>query len=176
MARLTEKGLNGLFVRAHAGARKGFIVSIWRRVVAYALKGTAIAAAGVVAINEWPDINRWCGVAIFAAVSVDALFSNHKRLIARVRAGYAYKFLADRIHHEHNRKKDRLLTRLRRAQESGKDTLAIKQAIDKLDDRTYGEFFEAMSDIDKSLADVDVKALEALSLDNERAAAHAKQE
>lgn len=125
---------------------------------AYVLK---IIAAGYV--SEW---NQPVGVTILIAVLVDGITSNHKRLLSEVQAGYSYGFLYEKVSREHNRNLDPILEQLK----SGTNVQAAAEAEDALEQKAHKDLSDGIRAIRESLRDVNLRALEALSLDNERAA------
>lgn len=168
---IIDRDIAALFQRAERGKLRGRRVARVRRLLAYTLKAVAAGGSLVVATNVWPGDQQGVGIAILVAVLVDSITSNHRRLISEVKAGYAYEFLAHNIGLKHNRELDPLVGRLRRAAQRGEPASDTEAGIDELKARTHKELADGIAAIEQSRAEQDVKALEAISLDNERASA-----
>jgi hypothetical protein len=117
-----------------------------------------------------PAWNQPVGVAILIAALLDSVSSNHKRLLSEVQAGYAYEFLREGVTREYNRSVDPLLKHRQKASTGGKDAQAADDAIEALQQKTHVRLTDGIRQIRESLAAADLKALETLALDNERAA------
>lgn len=146
-----------------------------RRFVAYGLKFLAAGGSLVIATNLFPDRQQAVGIAILVAVLIDTVTSNHKRLIAEVEAGYAYRFLAQNIGYKHNRELQPLLQRVRTAPEGSQEKADAQRALEHLEVATQKALADGTAAVAQRLAASDVKALQAISLDNERAAAQARE-
>jgi hypothetical protein len=168
---LLEKEIDALYQQVCRGERRGKRVAGLRRVAAYLLKGVAAGGSLFVATGYVPAWNQPVGVAILIAVLLDSVSSNHKRLLSEVKAGYAYEFLREGVSREYNRSVDPLLKRRQKASARGEDGQAADDAIEALQQKTHVRLTEGIRQIRESLATADLKALETLALDNERAAA-----
>jgi hypothetical protein len=167
---LIEREINDLYQQTLRGENRGKRIGIIRRGLAYSLKIVAGGASVVVAINRWPEYHQACGAASIVAIFLDSVFSNHKRMIAEVSAGYAFFFLRERIQREYNRDLDPLIKLINNnSADSQIKTCAFKD-IDTLQRRAHKELSDGIVEIKQRLADADIKALDALALDNERAA------
>jgi len=166
MGKLIEKEIEELYQQALSGESRGKRVALIRRGTAYVLKFIAAGGSLVVATGYYPNWNQPIGVAILVAVLVDGVTSNYKRLLAEVQAGYAYGFLYEAVSRKHNRILDPILDRIK----AGADIKAATDAKDALEQSTHQELTDGIRAIRESLAAADLKALEGLSLDNERVA------
>lgn len=171
MGELIEKEIDALYQQARQGELRGKRLGSLRRVAAYVLKIIAAGGSLVVATGYLPEWNQPIGVAILIAVLVDGITSNHKRLLSEVQAGYAYGFLYERVSREHNRNLDPILKDLK----SGANVQAATEAKDALEQKAHTDLTNGIRAIRESLRDADLRALEALSLDNERAAIQHRQ-
>ena len=168
---ILDRDIAALFTRAQKGASRGWWIGWARRLVAYGLKIVAAGGSLLVATAWWPEQQQQIGMAILVAILIDSVTSNHKRLVSTVKAGYAYKALADNIGLRHNRELDPLVEALKKAAEKGADGSATEAQVADLKSRTQKDLSEGLAAIDDGVAKDDIKALEAISLDNERAAA-----
>lgn len=168
---LIEKDIDTLYTQARTGEKRGKSVARARKVVAYLLKAIAGGGSLVVATGYFSASHQLIGVAILVAIFLDTISSNHKRLLAEAQSGYAYEFLRENVSRKYNRQLDPLLKEL---QKPGVAADAARKGIDTLQQTTHEELTNGIAQIKKSLADADLKALEALTLDNERAAAQQK--
>lgn len=166
MGKLIEKEINELFQQALRGEKRGKRVGTARRLIAYALKLIAAGGSLVVATGKFPEWSQPIGVAILIAVLLDSVTSNHKRLLSEVQAGYAFGFLHEAISRKHNRDLDPILEQMKTGQNNQAAT-AAKNALEQI---THVELTDGIKSIKEGLAAADLKALEALSLDNERVA------
>lgn len=168
---LIERDINELFQQTLAGQNRGRQIGLLRRVIAYGFKLIAGGASVIVAINKFPEYYQVCGAAAVIAIFLDSVFSNHKRLLVAVQAGYAFDFLRERVSREYNRALDPLLRILQDSSSGASQKRNAQLEVDKLQQRTHKELTEEIAKIRQSLAQADLKALEGLALDNERAAA-----
>ena len=168
---LMEKELDELYKKVAAGEKRGSRVGLLRRVLAYGLKAVAAGGSLVVATGEWPELHQACGISVLIAVFLDTISSNHKRLLAEVKAGYAYQALRHRVKTEYNRKFAPLMEK---KASDGQESKSAEEAIARLQQRYHKILADNIADIRAKLAQVDIDALTALSLDHERAAAGAK--
>jgi hypothetical protein len=136
--------------------------------MAYLLKTAAAGGSLVVATGKWPEAHQACGVAVLAAVLLDTISSNHKRLLAEVKAGYAYEALRHHVKSDYNRALDPLNRKL---DAGGEASEAAEVAITKLQQKAHKTLADGIAEIRSRLAQADVDALQALSLEHERAAA-----
>jgi hypothetical protein len=165
---LIEKEIDELYKKVAAGQRRGKIAGNVRRAMAYILKAAAAGGSLVVATGKWPEAHQACGVAVLAAVLLDTISSNHKRLLAEVKAGYAYEALRHHVKSDYNRAVDPLNKRLGAGSAESK---AAEEAIASLQQKAHKTLSDGIEGIRTRLAQADVEALQALSLDHERAAA-----
>jgi hypothetical protein len=74
----------------------------WRRFLAYALKAIAIFGGISITAGLQQPASQIVGIIITVAVAVDALFSNHKRLLAVTSAANAYSNLLSNVKSSYN--------------------------------------------------------------------------
>jgi hypothetical protein len=151
---LLEKEIDEYYKKVVAGEKRGRNVGTVRRIIAYVLKIIAAGGSLIVATGRWPENHQAIGIAILVAVLLDSVSSNHKRLLAEVKAGYAYAALHHRVKSYYNGKLG----------SAGVDTQKLQQEV-------HSMLSDGIASVQAKLAETDVAALEALSLDNERAAA-----
>jgi hypothetical protein len=163
---LMEKEIDELYRRVRDGEKQGKRIAFARRVVAYLLKVVAGGGSLVVATGYFRDWHQLIGVAILVAIFLDTISSNYKRLIAEAKAGYAYEFLREKVSRKYNRQVAPLLDRKKRPETAE----AAQSEIDALQQAAHMELSEGLAQIRESIVATDLKALEALALDNERAA------
>jgi hypothetical protein len=168
---LIEKEIDTLYQQALRGERRGSSVARVRRLIAYLLKFVAAGGSLVVATGYVPAWNQPIGAAILIAVLIDGVSSNHRRLLSEVQAGYAYEFLRERVSREYNRSLDAILKEQKRLAAANQPTQATDSARDALQQKTHKDLADGIQQIREGVAAADLKALEALALDNERAAA-----
>jgi hypothetical protein len=166
--------VDNLFEQARRGARRGKRVGAIRRFVAYVLKIVAGGGSLVVATGYRHEWDQQIGIAILIAIFLDTLSSNHTRLLAEVQAGYAFNFLSEKIKREYNRSLNPLYEQYGKLVNAGADVRLrqpVQQSIETLQQKTHKELADGIGQIEARLAEADLKALEGLALDNERAAA-----
>ena len=168
---LIEKEIDTLYKQAIAGEKRGKSAGRLRRSLAYALKLVAGGGSLVVATGYLPAWNQHIGAAILIALLLDSVSSNHKRLLSEVQAGYAFGFLRERVTREYNRTLDGILKERKKLAAAGKPINDTETAVDTLQQKTHRDLTEGLRQIQEGLAATDLKALETLSLDNERAVA-----
>jgi hypothetical protein len=171
---LIEKEINTLTAQAWTGEVHGKRVARARKVFAYLLKAIAGGGSLVVATGYFSEWHQLIGVAILVAIFLDTISSNHKRLLSEAQSGYAYEFLREGASRKYNRQLDGLTKQLRKPGLTADASEATQNAIDALQQTTHAELTDGIAQIKKSLAEADLRALEALTLDNERAAAQQK--
>ncbi len=161
---LLDKELDELYKRADQGEKRGEMVGLIRRVLAYVLKGVAVGGGLVIAANFLPEHNQAIGVAILVAVAFDTVSSNYKRLIAEVEAGYAFRSLKSRVKSQYNREASPLFERQEKGDAAATDALA------SLKNQAHCTLAQGLDAIEQQLQKADIEALRSLSLDQERAA------
>jgi hypothetical protein len=145
---LLEKELDELYKKVKKGEKLGRS----RRFFAYALKLVAGGAGLAIATGKVANFDQELGIAVLVAVFIDTVFSNHMRLIAETEAGHAYAALARRVKSHFNRE-------LGNVDES---------QIEELKRKSHIELSTGIDEIEQRLAEVDIKALKSLSLDDDR--------
>ena len=159
---LLDKELDELYKEVSEGIENGEKIGETRRFLAYTLKIIAGGGSLIIATGQFPNADQWIGIGILIAVFIDTVFSNHKRLISIVEAGYAFRSLKNRIKGEYNRKLDPLIKRKNQGDEK------VEKEIDKLKQKTHEELSNEIGKIQKELDKTDIEALKALSLERER--------
>ncbi len=155
-----QKIFGDKYSEVEATAGKVHSEAMFRRGLAYLLKG--IAAFGGLAITAGvpKDVAHGIGIIIAVAIAVDGLFLNHMRLIAVVKADKAYKYLLRDVRDDHQVAQAPMLgiadenTKLSKLSDLN---LSFKTRLDK-----------ESKIIDMALDEVDIKALNALSVDTEK--------
>lgn len=168
---LMEKELDTLYKQVDAGEKRGKRVGTIRRFVAYTLKFIAGGGSLAVATGYFAALTHPIGVAILVAIFLDTISSNHKRLLSEVEAGYAYEFLKMKVRSKFNRQYDPLNKKLKKPDLTKEAAESVEEAIDALQRTAHEELSAGIEEIRKKLAAEDVKALQFLALDSERAAA-----
>jgi hypothetical protein len=137
----------------------------WRSVLAYGFKLLALLGGVAVATGLEAAAAQAVGVAIAVAVILDGVFSNHTRLMAVAAAHRAVKQLLARVAHEHRISIGPVIEQKR------SDEDAAASLLNDLNSRLVKELGEKRQEIQDRMDDVDLRALEALSLDEQRKAA-----
>ena len=163
MANLLEQELDDLYKQTTAGQVRGEKAGKWRRWLAYVLKGVAAGGSLFVATGLLASWHQAVGIAVLVAVSIDTISANHKRLIAEVEAGYAFRALRSRVKGEFNREASELYVR----KNSG--DAAVQSQIDALMKKTHVVLSKGIENIETTRHKADIEGLRALSLDQERA-------
>lgn len=170
---LIDSELNRMYREATLGARSGRRVAAVRRAAAYVLKFVAAGAGLAISFNKWPDLHQDLAIASVVAVFLDTISQNYKRLVATIKAGDAYFFLHKKVQGTYNvaaglvdegeRIKNGGIHPATNSQDYENAILALKKAAAE-------ELRTQLEVIGKAKADEDLKLLETLSLDAERAA------
>ena len=155
---LLEKELDELYKKVKAGEHLGRL----RRFLAYGLKIVAGGSGLIVATGIFPSADQGLGIAVLVAVFIDSVFSNHMRLIAETNASHAYKALSRKVKAQFNRERDSVARRANNG-DQGADA-----ELEEMMKNAHLMLSDGIDDIEAKLADIDIKALQALSLDEER--------
>jgi hypothetical protein len=164
IANLLEQELDDLYKQASAGQARGERFGRVRRRVAYTLKIIAAGGSLFVATGLFPSWHQGVGIAVLLAVFADTISSNHKRLLAEVEAGYAFRSIRSRVKREFNREASELYVR----KDAGDAT--AQPLIDGLMKKAHVVLSESIEKIEATRDQADIEGLRALSLDQERAA------
>ena len=145
--------------RARAPLRRS---SIWRRIWAYGLKAVAVFGGLAIASGLVAPYAQVIGIAIAAAVAVDALFSNHVRMLLVTKAAHAFDRLAKQARRAHQLRLTPILAQKEKDPEGSRDQLLalLSELTEKLHSGT--------TEIEAALSEGHLKALEGLNLDSER--------
>ncbi|MEM8513449.1 hypothetical protein RCH14_002779 [Massilia sp. MP_M2] len=165
-ASLLEKEIAELNDRLLALEKKGRI----RRMLAYAFKLVAGGSCLAIASNFFPTANQLLGAAALVCVFLDGVFANYARLVGEVQAGYAARAQRDKIARDYNRALTPILGRLRKFYAGTPEREAAEAEKADLQTKTHVGLQESVAQVEKALADLDLKALNSLSLEAERTA------
>ena len=160
---LLDKELDELYKAAAAGQLRGEKIGRQRRIAAYVLKGIAAGGSLIVATGLLKACHQAIGIAVLLAIFIDTISSNHKRLIAEVEAGYAFRSLRNRVKGEFNREASPLYKK----REAGDKT--VEQQLETLQKSAHTELSTGIETIREKLEKSDIEALRGLSLDQKRA-------
>jgi hypothetical protein len=148
------------------GRKRGRRARSWRTPLAMFLKFVSAISAVVLAAKLQPDFQQAIGISSLSGILLDGIISNHPRLIAA-----AYEFLIDAVWATYNRELSPLKNELQAAVTAKSDTEEIEKRINSLQEGTQKQLAEGILEIKKNQAAQDLRALQALSLGLERAAA-----
>ena len=166
---LIEKTTDNLFQKLIELEEKLKKKGCYRRILAYGLKIIVVLGGVLIAFNEFPECNRYFGVATTVAIALDWITANHTRLVGELKAGYAAKAARLRISGDYNRALDPLIQNLKKSKKDSQGYQKTINEIKKLQGRTHKELQDVVSEIERRLADLDLIALENISLGQERA-------
>lgn len=164
MSRITllDKELDELYKKTAKGQKRGERIGGQRKILAYILKGIAAGGSLLIATGLLSPFHQGIGIAVLVAIFIDTLFSNHKRLIADVEAGYAFRALSSRVKGEFNRKASSLYQKIHDGDHSA------QEQIEELKKKAHVVLSDGIEIIQKNLEKADIEALKSLSLDQER--------
>ena len=163
---LLEKEIAELNDRLLALEKKGKV----RRVTAYAFKLVAGGSCLAIASNFLPAANQGLGAAALVCVFLDGVFANYTRLVGEVQAGYAARAQRDKIARDYNRELTPILDKLRKSSAGTPEREVAEEGRTDLQSKTQVRLQESVAEVEKALADLDLKALKSLSLEAERTA------
>jgi hypothetical protein len=162
MADLLEQDIDKLYKRLKEIEKRGLIFSRLRRFLAYSLKIIVVLSGLAVGSGKFKPYDPAFGFAASIALVVDQIFSNVKRLIAEVAAGYAAKDQSLDISSKFNREKGVLQLKSKQ----GTITEAEFNASNlTLDETAHKELQAAVRQIEDGLKVADLEALKGLILD-----------
>lgn len=159
---LIDKELDELYKVCEHGEKKGLSYTLIRKILAYSLKFVAAGGSLAIATALIKEYDQMIGIAVLVVVFIDELTSNHKRLIAEVEAGYAYRSLKSRVKWSFNSQFDPIMGGVN----AGDQTAVDKYKELKKDAHTV--LATGIESIRQKLQDADIAALQSLSLDAER--------
>jgi len=160
---LLEQELDELYRQVSAGQERGERIGMVRRRVAYTLKIVAGGGSLFVATGLAPGLHQAVGIAVLVAVFIDTISANHKRLLAEVEAGHAFRAMRSRVKGEFNREVSELY-----AKKSSGD-LSVQPQIDALMKKAHAVLLDGIEKINATRDKADIEGLRSLSLDQERA-------
>lgn len=163
-ASLIEKEISELNDRLLALEQKGKV----RRITAYAFKLVAGGSCLAIASSFFPTGNQVLGAAALVCVFLDGVFANYARLVGEVQAGYAARAQRDKIARDYNRDLTPILSRLKKSAAGTPEREAADVERADLQTKTQVRLQESVAEVEKALADLDLKALNSLSLEAER--------
>jgi hypothetical protein len=135
-----------------------------RLLPAYGFKLLALIGGVAVAAGPPQEIAQGIGIAIAIAVILDGVFSNHQRLLSVAAALNATNKLVNRIEHEHRIGMPGVLE-IKESDPSG-----AARRLNDLISRLLKELGDRRQEIEDKLAEDDLRALQAVSLDEQRRA------
>ncbi|WP_282610263.1 hypothetical protein [Pelagibius sp. Alg239-R121] len=159
---IIEQGINEYYQTTVKGQRRGEQIRKWRVAFAYALKTVGAGGSLVVATGLLATWHQAIGISVLIAVFLDTITSNHKRLVAEVEAGSAFRSLRASVKGEFNREAAPLFKRV----ENG--DVSAESELEALQSSTHKILQDEIKIIRANLEKADVAALQALSLDQER--------
>jgi hypothetical protein len=163
---LLEREIAELNDRLFALEKKGKM----RRVTAYAFKLVAGGGCLAIASNFFPVANQGLGAAALVCVFLDGVFANYARLVGEVQAGYAARAQRDKVARDYNRDLTPILEKLRKSSTGTPEREAADVERAELQSKTQARLQDAVAEVEKALAELDIKALNSLSLEAERTA------
>lgn len=134
-----------------------------RKFLAYGAKIFTGLLGLVIAAGFFPNLDQYLGFAILVIVFFDGAFSNHLLLMAESEAGHAYAALSRRVKAKYNRESGALRQRARDGDETAKTELHDLMLW------CHTELSTGHDAIQTSLAEADLKALKALSVEESKA-------
>lgn len=163
---LIDKELGDLYKEVDARQKKLKGEARVRSVVAYILKGVAVLGSGLIASGLFSQqqesvdrIPQVIGLLILISVSIDNVFSNHKRLLVAKEAENALWALQKKVKHEFNGNVAPLYKRRQKCDES------VEKAIDKLMSKAHKDLYTGIQVVQQKINTVDIEAFTSLSLD-----------
>ncbi|QBE65818.1 hypothetical protein [Pseudoduganella lutea] len=165
---LLEKEISELNDRLLALEKKGK----FRRITAYFFKLVAGGSSLAIASNFFPDANQALGAAALVCVFLDGVFANHARLIGEIQAGHAARAQRDKIARDYNRNLAPILDKMRKTYTGTPEREEAESEKSKLQVETHIKLHDSVMEVEKALADLDLKALNFLSLEAERSTKH----
>jgi hypothetical protein len=141
--------------------------SVWRRGVAYGLKGVAVFGGLAIASGLADAYAHAIGIAIAGAVAVDGFFSNHVAMVLATRSAQAYDATIKRVRRIHQQE----LTPILELQRT--DPGAAHSKLLDLLGRLTKQLHDDSADIEEAVRESRLGRLKSLSLDTERAAQRA---
>lgn len=165
-APLIEREIDELNSRLLALEKKGK----FRRATAYAFKLVAGGSCLAIASNFFPAANQGLGAAALVCVFIDGVFANYSRLVGEVQAGYAARAQRDKIARDYNRELGLILEKFEKYKPRTPERAAAESERNLLQVATQKRLQESVAEVEKALADLDLKSLKSLSLEAERTA------
>jgi thioesterase domain-containing protein len=172
---LLQKEIDILIRQCETEAVKVESTSTRRRRSAIGLKVIAGGSSIPVAAGIASNLSQAFGIAVLVAILVDTVTSNQKRLVAETKAAYAYRNLAEATKRNYNREAAPLVRKLKNAGDDRKAWEALVEQIEILQLAAQKSLTDTLAAIRTALQNADLSALDALSLDSERAGAQKPQ-
>lgn len=148
-----------------ADKKKIHAEAMWRYWLAFSLKAIGIFGGIAIAAGIPQSWAQGVGITISVAVGVDSLLLNHIRLQAVSKADKAFKWLLLDVVNEHQNNLGPIL----QIKESGQEPEA-KAKLTELNMRLKNRLDQESRKIGQALDEVDLKALDSLSLEAEQRA------
>ena len=150
------------FNEARKSKKPVLIESIIRRIWAYGLKGIAVFSGIAIASGVDEFISHILGIAVAVSVAIDFLFSNHERMGATTKASQAYNRLIKEVRRTHQVELTPILIQKTKNSERAKTDL-----IELLGSLT-SQIHTQCEMIEQALDEINLKALDSLSIERER--------
>lgn len=160
---ILEQDIDKLYRRLMEIEKRGLLYSGFRRFLAYLLKIVVIGSGLAVGSGSFKPYDPVLGFAAAGALALDSVFSNLKRLVAEVAAGYAAKDQNLRITSNHHREVG-LLQELLKQKRITEADFHVKRV--DLETITHKALEEAVAKIEDGIRQSDIEALKALALDS----------
>jgi hypothetical protein len=132
-----------------------------RRVIAYSLKAIAVFGGIALATGLEKQPAQVIGILIAIVIALDAIFSNHKRLLVITTASKAYKSLFDRIEFEYNSN----LAPIIKTKDQGQIAVALEK-LEILNQQFSKSIYDYTTELKKGVDEADLKLLETIALDD----------
>lgn len=160
---LMREELDSLYKRLKNIQTRGLVFTVVRRFLAYSLKIIVIGSGLAVGSGLFKDYDPLLGFSSTVAFALDRVFSNLKRLVAEVAAGYAAKEQSLRIKSPFNRDAGVLQGKLRQGiiDQARFDTDYLPLCV-----TAHTALEEAIAKIEESLKISDIEALKDLALES----------
>lgn len=154
---LIDKELDDLYKEVNARQKNLKIEAKYRSFLAYFLKLVAVLVSLVITGGFCPSLDQFFGLVVAAAVAIDHIFSNHKRLLVAKEAANALWALKRKVKHEFNGKAAPLYRRTN-------NTVGVQDKIENLKSKAQSDLAKGISRIQQEINDVELDALKSLSL------------
>lgn len=176
---MLQEQINKMYQTAKNEAARGKRIEYMRLFFAYTFKIVAGGAGLAISFNKWTDWNQNFAIASVVAIFLDTVTQNYKKLLSVAKAGRAYQLTYQFIEFAHNVDMGIVLQQAALANGGTlPEVLSMQSQIDaaQIEQRTANTLRSEIQRIRQATVDEDLKQLEALSLDAERAIAKQQQQ